>query len=81
MAIAVALISNRLQDQRLSLPWPNFFSILRGRECHSDWHDGLLKLPPEYLLPSKAAIPGLFGLATLFSVNTRWPLVSYLFIQ
>jgi hypothetical protein len=35
----------------------------------------LLKLPPEYIAIKEATIPALFGLATIFSLNTRYPLV------
>lgn len=35
----------------------------------------LLQLDPQYIAIKEAAIPGLIGLATLFSVKTRYPLV------
>lgn len=36
----------------------------------------LLQLDPQYIAIKEAAIPGLIGLATLISVNTRYPLVK-----
>lgn len=36
----------------------------------------LLQLDPQYIAIKEAAIPGLIGLATLFSVRTRYPLVK-----
>src|SRR5690606_18063453 len=36
----------------------------------------LLELDPQYIAIKEAAIPGLIGLATLFSVKTRYPLVK-----
>jgi len=36
----------------------------------------LLKLGPEYIAIKEAAIPGLIGIAILFSVKTRYPLVK-----
>ena len=36
----------------------------------------LLKLPPEYIAIKEAAIPAIFGIATLISIRTRYPLVK-----
>ncbi|MEN0037527.1 MAG: VC0807 family protein [Cellvibrio sp.] len=36
----------------------------------------LLHLPPEYFAIKEAAIPGILGLVTLFSIKTRYPLVK-----
>lgn len=36
----------------------------------------LLELDPKYIAIKEAAIPGLIGLATLFSLKTRYPLVK-----
>lgn len=36
----------------------------------------LLQLDPQYIAIKEAAIPGLIGLATLFSIKTRYPLVK-----
>lgn len=36
----------------------------------------LLQLDPQYIAIKEAAIPGIIGLATLFSVKTRFPLVK-----
>ncbi len=36
----------------------------------------LLELDPKYIAIKEAAIPGLFGIATLFSLKTRFPLVK-----
>lgn len=36
----------------------------------------LLHLAPEYFAIKEAAIPGILGLATLFSIKTRYPLVK-----
>lgn len=36
----------------------------------------LLQLDPQYIAIKEAAIPGLIGIATLFSVRTRYPLVK-----
>ncbi len=36
----------------------------------------LLELDPKYIAIKEAAIPGIFGIATLFSLKTRFPLVK-----
>ncbi len=38
----------------------------------------LLELDPKYIAIKEAAIPGLIGLATLFSIKTRYPVVKTL---
>ncbi len=38
----------------------------------------LLELDPKYIAIKEAAIPGLIGIATLFSIKTRYPLVKTL---
>ncbi|MBK8971441.1 MAG: MFS transporter [Hahellaceae bacterium] len=82
MAIVVALIfpiGYGIRDY-LTAHKPNFFSILGVVSVILTGTMSLLKLPPEYIAIKEAAIPGLFGLATLLSVNTRWPLVrTFLF--
>jgi len=36
----------------------------------------LLELPPQYIVIKEAAIPGIFAIATLVSLKTRYPLVK-----
>ncbi len=77
-AIVVALafpIAYGVRDYRQAHK-PNFFSILGIVSVVLTGTMSLLKLPPEYIAIKEAAIPGLFGLATLVSVHTRWPLVK-----
>ena len=84
MAIVVALAFPVVYGIRdyLQAHKPNFFSILGVVSVVLTGTMSLLKLPPEYIAIKEAAIPGLFGLATLISVNTRWPLVkTFLFIE
>jgi intracellular septation protein A len=78
MAIVVALAFPVVYGIRdyLQAHKPNFFSILGVVSVVLTGTMSLLKLPPEYIAIKEAAIPGLFGLATLISVNTRWPLVK-----
>jgi hypothetical protein len=54
---------------------PNFFSALGVISVLLTGTMSLLKLPPEYIAIKEATIPALFGLATIFSLNTRYPLV------
>ncbi|UTA49300.1 MFS transporter [Simiduia sp. 21SJ11W-1] len=53
----------------------NFFSILGIVSVLLTGGISLMELPPEYIAIKEAAIPGLLGLATLFSLKTRFPLV------
>lgn len=55
---------------------PNFFSILGIISVLLTGSMSLLKLDPQYIAIKEAAIPGLFGLATLVSIRTRYPLVK-----
>ena len=54
---------------------PNFFSALGVISVLLTGTMSLLQLPPEYIAIKEATIPALFGLATIFSLNTRYPLV------
>jgi hypothetical protein len=54
---------------------PNFFSALGIFSVLMTGGMALLELPPEYIAIKEAAIPALFGLATLYSIRTRYPLV------
>jgi hypothetical protein len=54
---------------------PNFFSILGVVSVLLTGTISLLQLPPEYIAIKEAAIPALLGIATVFSLNTRFPLV------
>lgn len=56
----------------------NLFSILGFISVLLTGTMSLLKLPPEYIAIKEAAIPAIFGLATLISLRTRWPLVRTL---
>lgn len=59
---------------------PNFFSILGVISVLLTGSMSLLKLDPQYIAIKEAAIPALFGLATLISMRTRYPLVrTFLF--
>lgn len=59
---------------------PNFFSILGVISVLLTGSMSLLKLDPQYIAIKEAAIPALFGLATLISMYTRYPLVrTFLF--
>lgn len=78
LAIVVALafpigygIRDYLQSHK-----PNFFSVLGVISVLLTGTMSLLKLPPEYIAIKEAAIPALFGIATVLSLNTRWPLVK-----
>lgn len=53
----------------------NFFSALGVISIVLTGGMSLLELPPEYIAIKEAAIPGLLGLATLFSLKTKMPLV------
>tara|TARA_R110000868_G_scaffold296644_1_gene556900 strand:+ start:13106 stop:13822 length:717 start_codon:yes stop_codon:yes gene_type:complete len=54
----------------------NFFSILGIFSVIMTGGMSLLQLDPEYIAIKEAAIPALFGLATLYSMRTRYPLVK-----
>lgn len=55
---------------------PNFFSILGVISVLLTGSMSLLQLDPEYIAIKEAAIPALFGLATLFSIRSKYPLVK-----
>lgn len=55
---------------------PNFFSILGIISVLLTGGMSLLKLDPAYIAIKEATIPALFGLATLISMYTRYPLVK-----
>lgn len=77
MAVVVALafpIGYGLKDF-VQTRKPNFFSILGVISVVLTGGIALLELDPKYIAIKEAAIPGLIGLATLFSVRTRFPLV------
>lgn len=54
---------------------PNFFSILGVVSVVLTGGISLLQLDPQYIAIKEAAIPALFGIATLFSIRTKYPLV------
>lgn len=54
----------------------NLFSALGVLSIFLTGGISLLQLDPKYIAIKEAAIPGLFGLATLISVKTRYPLVK-----
>lgn len=54
----------------------NFFSALGVVSIALTGGISLLELDPQYIAIKEAAIPGLFGLATLISLKTRYPLVK-----
>ncbi len=77
-AIVVALafpVGYGLRDY-LQTHKPNFFSALGIFSVLMTGGMALLALPPEYIAIKEAAIPALFGLATLYSIRTRYPLVK-----
>ena len=55
---------------------PNFFSILGVISVLLTGGMSLLQLDPQYIAIKEATIPALFGLATLFSIRTKYPLVK-----
>lgn len=58
----------------------NFFSLLGIFSVVMTGGMSLLELDPQYIAIKEAAIPAIFGLATLFSVRTKYPLVrTFLF--
>ncbi len=58
----------------------NFFSILGVVSVLLTGTMSLLELDPQYIAIKEAAIPAIFGLATLFSMRTSYPLVrTFLF--
>lgn len=56
----------------------NFFSALGFISVLLTGGMSLLKLDPQYIAIKEAAIPGLFCLATLISLKTRYPLIKTL---
>ena len=54
----------------------NFFSALGILSVVLTGGISLLQLDPQYIAIKEAAIPACFGLATLFSVRTQYPLVK-----
>ncbi len=54
----------------------NFFSILGIISIVLTGGMSLLELDPQYIAIKEAAIPACFGLATLISLKTRYPLVK-----
>ena len=54
----------------------NFFSALGILSVVLTGGISLLQLDPQYIAIKEAAIPACFGLATLFSIRTRYPLVK-----
>lgn len=54
----------------------NFFSILGVVTVALTGGMGLLEIDPKYIAIKEAAVPGLIGLVTLFSLKTRYPLVK-----
>jgi hypothetical protein len=54
---------------------PNLFSALGVFSVIMTGGMALLEMPPEYIAIKEAAIPAIFGLATLYSIRTRYPLV------
>lgn len=54
---------------------PNPFSLLGVVSVLLTGGMSLLQLDPQYIAIKEAAIPGLIGVATLFSMRTRYPLV------
>ena len=54
----------------------NFFSALGVFSVVMTGGMSLLQLDPQYIAIKEAAIPACFGLATLFSIRTRYPLVK-----
>lgn len=53
----------------------NFISVLGTFSVLLTGGIGLLELDPKYIAIKEAAIPGIIGLAMLFSLHTRYPLV------
>jgi hypothetical protein len=60
----------------LSSHKPNFFSILGVVSVIPTGGMSLLQLDPQYIAIKEAAVPAAFGIATLFSLKTKYPLVK-----
>ena len=59
---------------------PNLFSALGIFSVLMTGGISLLQLDPQYIAIKEAAIPAIFGLATLYSMRTKYPLVrTFLF--
>ena len=54
---------------------PNFFSILGVFSVLLTGGMSLLQLDPQYIAIKEAAIPALFGIATLLSIRSKYPLI------
>jgi len=77
LSIVVALsfpIAYGVKDY-LSTNKANFFSILGTFSVLMTGGISLLQLDPKYIAIKEAAIPALFGIATLISTRTKYPLV------
>jgi hypothetical protein len=55
---------------------PNLFSALGIFSVLMTGGISLLQLDPKYIAIKEAAIPALFGIATLYSMRTRYPLIK-----
>jgi intracellular septation protein A len=60
----------------LKMKKTNFFSVLGVISIVLTGSMSLLQLDPEYIAIKEAAIPALLGLATLFSMRTKYPLIK-----
>ena len=56
----------------------NFIAILGVVSVFLTGGIGLLELDPQWLAIKEAAVPGVIGLAVLFSTRTRYPLIRTL---
>jgi len=77
-AIIVALafpIAYGIRDIKRSGKF-SLFSILGIFSVALTGGMALLELPPQYIVIKEAAIPGIFAIATLVSLKTRYPLVK-----
>ncbi|OZG74094.1 MFS transporter [Hahella sp. CCB-MM4] len=59
---------------------PNFFSIFGVVNVILTGGMSLMQLDPQYIAIKEAAVPAMFGIATMISLKTRYPLVrTFLF--
>lgn len=59
----------------------NWFSVIGVITLLLTGGMGLLEIPPKYIAIKEAAVPGLIGLAILYSLRTRYPLVKAIILK
>lgn len=59
----------------------NWFSVIGVVTLLLTGGMGLLEIPPKYIAIKEAAVPGLIGIAVLYSLRTRYPLVKSIILK